>query len=468
MIEVFIFAFNRPDLLGIQIDCLDKFLANDFAVNVIQDTRNHQFVEEFKTSIAKVSEKYPDRRFVYYEHESPDGLQSSEYHSNVLQWTQDNLVSKLSDSKVLFLDHDMFLIEDLDLLRYLEQYDIVGLLQTREHINYIWPGLVAFNTNSVNEVNWKCGKVEGQSVDSGGGTYTLLRNPNIRFRDTGAEYPNSYKNLDLTDSAITHGYNFELHFDGKFLHTRNASNWDTMYNVKDLEKTDLMMEILKDVLKNKTKKQLEIVVSRYDEDLEWAEDYLNYCTIYNKGEQLAIDAISLPNIGREGHTFVKHIVDNYDNLADHTIFLQGEPIDPHSPNLKIVLDVIINFDSELADFLWISERLVEGDFEYIREPYHKIVPNIKYAYEKVFGEQPKLETFVFGSGAQFCVSRRRIHKRPVGFYKNILDIFEHDSGEALDELSLKLLGNPGDGTVFQPINPEFGLHLERFWGLILN
>jgi hypothetical protein len=248
MIHVFIFAFNRPDLLEIQIDCLHKFLANDFCVNVIHDTRNHQFVEEFKNSLITVSKKYPDRRFIYYEHESPIGLQSSEYHSNVLQWTQDNLVSQLSNSNVLFLDHDMFLIEDLDLLKYLEDYDIVGLLQTREHVEYVWPGLVAFNTTVINEIDWKCGKVEGQSVDSGGGTYKLLRNPNNRFMDTGAEYPDSYKNWDLTDSAVTHGYNFELHFNGKFLHSRNASNWDTMYNVKDVQKTDLMMEILKDIM----------------------------------------------------------------------------------------------------------------------------------------------------------------------------------------------------------------------------
>jgi hypothetical protein len=38
----------------------------------------------------------------------------------------------------------------------------------------------------------------------------------------------------------------------------------------------------------------------------------------------------------------------------------------------------------------------------------------------------------------------------------------------LDELSIKLLGNPGIQEDFHPINPELGLHMERFWGLIFN
>ena len=40
----------------------------------------------------------------------------------------------------------------------------------------------------------------------------------------------------------------------------------------------------------------------------------------------------LDNVGREGHTYYKYIVDNYDNLKDYTCFLQGNPFD-HSPNI---------------------------------------------------------------------------------------------------------------------------------------
>ena len=114
-----------------------------------------------------------------------------------------------------------------------------------------------------------------------------------------------------------------------------------------------------------------------------------------------------------------------------------------------------------------SERIVESDFEYIREPYHKIFPNLKFAYETIFGKEPEVETFSFGAGAQFCVSRERLRRQPKEFYKKILDIFEYDK-EELDEVALKLLGNPGLNEKFLPLNPELGLHMERLWGFILD
>ena len=66
------------------------------------------------------------------------------------------------------------------------------------------------------------------------------------------------------------------------------------------------------------------------------------------------NTIILPNKGREGHTYFKHIVDNYYNLTDFIIFLQGNPFD-HSPNIidnlnKIRLD---------TDFYFLSEYLID-------------------------------------------------------------------------------------------------------------
>ncbi|ORY34129.1 hypothetical protein BCR33DRAFT_791192 [Rhizoclosmatium globosum] len=37
----------------------------------------------------------------------------------------------------------------------------------------------------------------------------------------------------------------------------------------------------------------------------------------------ADEVIQLENVGREGHTYLHHIITHYDNLADHTLFMQG-------------------------------------------------------------------------------------------------------------------------------------------------
>ena len=77
-IEIFTFAFNRPDLLELQVDCLKKFLLNDFNLNVIHDTRNSSLVNEFEAVCKKISEKYQELTVYYYPHEFLEGLKSSE------------------------------------------------------------------------------------------------------------------------------------------------------------------------------------------------------------------------------------------------------------------------------------------------------------------------------------------------------------------------------------------------------
>jgi len=77
----------------------------------------------------------------------------------------------------------------------------------------------------------------------------------------------------------------------------------------------------------------EIVVARYNEDLSWLKNLPKSIkiTIYNKGnDDIEYSFIKLPNVGRESHTYLHHIINNYDKLADQTIFCQGDSIF-HSP-----------------------------------------------------------------------------------------------------------------------------------------
>jgi hypothetical protein len=78
-----------------------------------------------------------------------------------------------------------------------------------------------------------------------------------------------------------------------------------------------------DVLKNK----FQIVIARYNENINWLLPYRDITIIYNKGDYNPIlnkfQTIYLENVGRESHTYIYHIVNNYDNLAERTLFFQG-------------------------------------------------------------------------------------------------------------------------------------------------
>lgn len=91
---------------------------------------------------------------------------------------------------------------------------------------------------------------------------------------------------------------------------------------------------------------IEIIIARYKEDLSWLKKINKNIkvTVYNKGPgDINIPFIKLPNIGRESHTYLYHIINNYNNLADITIFAQGDPFF-HSPNFLELINSYNDFE----------------------------------------------------------------------------------------------------------------------------
>jgi len=175
------------------------------------------------------------------------------------------------------------------------------------------------------------------------------------------------------------------------------------------------------------KKDVEIVISRYNEDISWVEPYLDRCTIYNKGEDnINYPSIKLPNIGREQHTLFYHIYNNYDNLPNYLIFLQGIPFNHFHKRILKYIDAIIDpktrslvkaEDPDLIPFTnWIKTMYLTT--ENVGEC------NMFEMYARIFKSEPQFEQFEYAPCGQFCISKKRIKKRSKTFYKNILKIFD--------------------------------------------
>ena len=166
-----------------------------------------------------------------------------------------------------------------------------------------------------------------------------------------------------------------------------------------------------------------IVVARYNEDVSWTRQFHNVI-IYNKGNELVgyDNVIKLDNVGREPHTYYKHIYDNYDNLNEYTIFLQGDPhfhvrgkdIAPHiNPYIK---SQDINIDFKFFG------SIVDSKIDLC--PHHMGLKMVDL-YEKIFGERVEKADLKFGVGAQFIVSRKKITQHPKEFYLNIFNILSY-------------------------------------------
>lgn len=90
----------------------------------------------------------------------------------------------------------------------------------------------------------------------------------------------------------------------------------------------------------------EIVIARYNEDLEWIAGIPDDFTviIYNKGAAItsvravarADEIVTLSNSGRESDTILRHILGKTEFADGFTVFLQGDPFE-HSPDIIALL-----------------------------------------------------------------------------------------------------------------------------------
>jgi len=109
-----------------------------------------------------------------------------------------------------------------------------------------------------------------------------------------------------------------------------------------------MDETQKDFFSSKQKSQTEIVITRFNESLDWIQGVEHICTIYNKGEPFTSKAtcIDVSNNGLGLETLLRHIIIRYHSLAEITMFCQGN-IDDRSDQVMYAFDwYFTNMDSK--------------------------------------------------------------------------------------------------------------------------
>lgn len=183
---------------------------------------------------------------------------------------------------------------------------------------------------------------------------------------------------------------------------------------------------------------IELVVSRYSEDVSWLSENFKYI-VYNKGDVLD-NSVPLPNIGREAQTYLHHIINNFNNLPEITVFTQGNPHD----HCKNIIDKInnLNKESKFVNFCDRTEYLINLTCKFMPGGWNQGIQNVYYS---LFSEPELPDVIEFGAGAIFAVHRNIIKSRSIDFYKKALE-FVQDS----------------------PFNGDYAHALERLWVAIFD
>lgn len=215
------------------------------------------------------------------------------------------------------------------------------------------------------------------------------------------------------------------------------------------------------------KNKITIIIARYKEDISYLlnDEFKNYhIIIYNKGNEISnqeiinkYKIIQLPNVGKCDHTYLHHIIENYDNISDVTIFLpasfylmdykknRGLKVIEKANETNNTVFPVTNVGSSVLETDYLNNFALDtwktsfGNNQESNQSYQtKLSPERPYGkwYEKHFPNNKCPYVCYMGI---FAISKEDIHKNPLEKYKTLISYVDDD------------------------VNPEAGHFIERAW-----
>lgn len=201
--------------------------------------------------------------------------------------------------------------------------------------------------------------------------------------------------------------------------------------------------------------KVDIIVASYNENIDWIHEnnLQNQAIIYNKNaNRILIDhgyksIIQLENVGRESHTYLYHIINNYSNLADLNFFIQGHPHD-HVPDIVNILQNPVNDNNIILG----NDHTECFNFHCNRHPH------ITYITKKIC-----TDLFIYhdgynkyNPGACLKVTKQQILCRPLDFYKQCIKYLSREvcpiAGFSFERMWATTIFNPQLISVFDQLS----------------
>jgi hypothetical protein len=188
-------------------------------------------------------------------------------------------------------------------------------------------------------------------------------------------------------------------------------------------------------------RSVEIVITRYDEPLDWAVGLEPMCIVYNKGPTPAppeFESVQVPNCGADVETVLRYCIERYETLPVMTFFCQGRMNDRPDQQCQPIPWYLTNPDPKalrcnavLADVSpkWRAlKRLSSPDCRAIRER------SIGEFRSQVVGVSYRQGREYWVRGNWMTVGRDRIRSHPKAYYEEIYAACKFHRGIFTEEL----------------------------------
>lgn len=212
---------------------------------------------------------------------------------------------------------------------------------------------------------------------------------------------------------------------------------------------------------------VDLIISKFNENLSYINDFKNVY-IYDKGpinnEQFYryiksdVKYYHLKNVGRESHTYLYHIINNYDNLNDINIFINGSCIFENKAKLEIYNKLVYIYNKTRNTVFFKNPIPIFYFFKNVKMTHHithtkcNNVFNDKHELKQYNGTYGDWYIENFGNIDVYCGSylgnlllhKNDILKHPKEYYQKLLKYLDDDS------------------------SPETGHYFERAWGAVFH
>lgn len=223
---------------------------------------------------------------------------------------------------------------------------------------------------------------------------------------------------------------------------------------------------------------LDIVISMYDEPFEKILETVHLVTsissigssqprlyFYAKDSQTDVKQLQdhfpsaiiqlLPNVGREGQTYLYHMISHWDDLANHTVFLQAETHNPREmvPRIRDYFGadtgmLSLSFSGSTCNWDSCGDRFWQDPSGIVQSTYQRANGN------------RTTDRILLSYKGQFIASAGRIRGIDRKVYEDLHELFIDETAFVHHEPYLQ--GRKDDMSA-----PRFGFTMERMWSALL-
>lgn len=202
---------------------------------------------------------------------------------------------------------------------------------------------------------------------------------------------------------------------------------------------------------------IRINIAHYKEDLTWVQKLIDSAyevLIYEKNTNLTYYKdyvkmnnvqILLANVGKESHTYLTHIIQNYDSLRDYEVFFQGRVDDHMDGDVEENLKDLIGKDHLswctscktkigcFSDEVYQEIKKKHPDHKHINQFYTKEGIRDYRFFKDIFPNLPlPNEPYYYNAFALFGVKKEVIQYYPKAFYEKLLNYFNPEYKNFID------------------------------------